>query len=114
VAGGLQQAAVHRVGNGFLLNGGVDNHALQVLRFDGLHGDGRVDGGLEQQLQTFLVQVAAKATNLRGVAGQPMLKITHAAEELPQGVLAPAHHQLFIAAVEAVLEVRQAGHQANR
>ncbi len=114
VARDLQQAAVHRVRDGFFLDGGVDYHALQVFGFDGLNGNGCVDGGLEQQLQAFLAQVAAKASDLRGIAWQPMLKIIHAAEELPEDVLAPAHHQLFVAEIEAVLEVQQAGHQANR
>ena len=109
----LQQAAVHGVRNGFVLDGGVDNHALQVFGFDRLNGNGRVDGGLEQQLQAFLAQIAAKAPDLRGIAGQAMLKIIQAAEELPQHVLAPAHNELFVAEIKTVLEVQQAGHQAN-
>ena len=74
--------------------------------------DGRLDGGLEQQLQAFLAQVAAKASDLRGIAWQAVLVVGHAAEELPDDVLAPAHHKFFVAEVETVFEVEQAGHQA--
>jgi len=31
MAGNLQQATVHRVGNGFLLHRGVNDHTLKVL-----------------------------------------------------------------------------------
>jgi hypothetical protein len=43
-----------------------------------------------------------------------MLVVLHAAEELPDDVLAPALADLFVAEVEAVLEVQQAGHQPDR
>lgn len=87
--------------------------ALQVLGFDRLNCDGHVDSGLEQQLHAPFAQVAAKAPYLRGVAWQPVFIVGHAAEVRPQDVLAPMYHQLFVAEVEAVLEVQQAGHQAN-
>ena len=41
------------------------------------------------------------------------LAVVHAAEVLPQDVLAPAQHQFFVAEVEAVLEVQEAGQQAD-
>jgi hypothetical protein len=65
----LQQAAVHRVRDGLLLDRGVDDHALERLGFDGLHRHRRIDGGLEQLLQPFFADVSAKAADLSGVAG---------------------------------------------
>ena len=101
------------MGDGLLLHRGIHDHALQGLRLDGLHRHRGVDRGLEQLLQTFFAQVASKAADLCGVTGLSMLVVVHAAEELPQYVLAPPLAQLFVAQVEAVLEVEQAGHQAN-
>ena len=112
VTGNLQQAAVHRVGNSFFLHRRIHYHALQIFGFDSLHGDGRVDGRLEQQFEPFLCEVAAKAPDLRGIAGQAVLVVVQAAEELPDDVLAPAHDKFFVAEVETVFEVQQAGHQA--
>ena len=101
------------MGNDFLLHRGIDNYPLQVFGFDGLNRDCGVDGGLEQQLQAVFVQGSAKAANLCGIAWQSVFKVLHATEELPQDVLAPAHNEFFVAEVETVLEVEQAGHQAN-
>jgi hypothetical protein len=70
--------------------------------------------GLEQLLQAFFAQVAPKSSDLRGVTRQPVFVVVHAAEELPEHVLAPAHHKFLVAEVEAVLEVQQAGHQSDR
>jgi hypothetical protein len=72
-----------------------------------------VNGGFEQQLQAVFTQVPTEAANLCGVTRQTVLVVVHAAEELPQDVLAPAHHQVFVTEVEAVFEVQQADHQAN-
>ncbi len=72
-----------------------------------------VVGPTKQKFQSIFAQVTAKAADLRGVAWQAVLVIGHAAEELPHDVLAPAQHQFLIAEVETVLEVQQAGHQAN-
>ena len=109
-----QQAAVHGVRDSLLLHRGVHDHALQLFGLDRLDRNRRVDGGLEQLLQAFFAQVAAEPTDLRGVARRSVLVVVHAAEELPQHVLAPARNKLVIAEVEAVLGVQQAGHQANR
>ena len=114
VACDLQQSAVHRVRDGLLLHRRVDYHPLQVLGLDRIDGHCRVDGGLEQQLQPLFAQVTAKASDLCRVTWQPVFVVGHAAEELPHDVLAPAHHEFFVAEVETVLEVQQAGHQANR
>ena len=113
VARDLQQPAVHRVGDGLGLHGAVDDHALQIGRAHGLDVNGAVDGGLEQLLDALLAQQAAEAADLRGVAGQARLVVVHAAEELPLHVLGPALDQFFVAQVEAVLQVQQAGHQTD-
>ena len=80
---------------------------------DGLDLDGAVDGGLEQLLDAVLAEQAPEAADLRGVARQARLVVVHAAEELPLHVLGPAFDEFFVAQVEAVLEVQQAGHQAD-
>ena len=71
--------------------------ALQVFGPDRLDSHGRVDGGLEQVLQSFFAQVAPKPTDLRGVAWQSVLVVVQPTEKLPQHVLAPAHHEFFVA-----------------
>jgi hypothetical protein len=94
--------------------GAVDDDALEI---DGAHGldlDRAFDGGLEQLLQAVLPEQAPKAADLRGVARQPGLVVVHAAEELPLHVLGPTLDQLFVAEVEAVLQIQQADHQPHR
>lgn len=113
VARDLQQPAAHRVGDGLGLHGGVDDHALQIDRLDGLDLHGAFDGGLEQLLDAVLAQQAPEAADLRGVTRQAWLVILHAAEELPLHVLGPALNQFLIAEIEAVLQVQQADHQAD-
>jgi hypothetical protein len=113
VARNLQQSAVHRMRNGLFLHRGVHDHALELTRVHRLDHHGRVDGGLEQLLQALFAQFPAAAPDLRGVAGQAVLVVGLAAEELPQHVLAPAHADLLVAEVEAVLEVQQAAHQPD-
>ncbi len=102
------------MGNGFFLDGGVNDDTFQVLRFDGFNGHCGVDGGFEQQLQAVFAKGFAEAANLCCIAGQAVLVVVHTAEVLPQDVFAPAHHQFFVAEVETVLEVQQADHQADR
>jgi len=114
LAGHLQQSAVRGVGNGLLLHGGVHDHALQIGLLEGLQGHGGVDGGLQEFFHTGLAQVLAKAADKAGVAGQAVLKVLLATEELKQHVLRPALHHLVIAKAISVLEVQQAEHQADR
>jgi len=102
------------VRDGLFLHRGIDNHPLQVFGLDRFNGHGRVDGGLEQMLQTFFAKVAPKAPDLRGVAWQPVFVVGQAAEELPQHVLTPTCGNLLVAEIETVLQVQEAGHQANR
>lgn len=116
MTGNLQQTAVHRVGNSFFLHRGVNDHPLQVLGSDCFDGDSGVDGGFEQQLYAVFAQGFSEVADLCGIAGQAMLvvvQVVHAAEVLPDDVLTPARHQLFVTEVEAVLEVQQTDHQAN-
>jgi acetyltransferase len=101
------------VGDGLLLYRGVHDHTLELAglnRFD-LHR--RLDGGLEQLLQTFLTHGTAESSNLGWITGQAWFVILHAAEKLPHHVLTPALHEFFVAEVEGVLQVLQAGHQTN-
>ena len=66
-----------------------------------------------QLLQAVLAEVAPEAPDLGGVARQAVLVVRLAAEELPQRALAPALADVFVAEVEAVLEVHQAGQQPD-
>ena len=65
-------------------------------------------------LDTGLAQHAAKAADLCGITRRAWLVAGHAAEKLPDDVLAPALNQRFVAQVERVLEVQQRDHQAQR
>ena len=114
VASDLQQARIHRVGDGLLLHRGVHDQPLKLGWPDGLGGNSCVNGGFEQFFHAGLTQTQAKAPDLRGIAGQAGLVVRHAAEVLPHDVLGPALHQFFIAELEGVLEVQQADHQAHR
>jgi len=113
VSGDLQQPAVHRVGDGLGLHGAVDDDALEIGGAHGPDVDRAFDGGLEQLLQAVLTQQAPKAADLGGVARQARLVVVIATEELPLHVLGPTLDQLFVAEVEAVLQVQQADHQAH-
>ena len=93
---------------------GVHDHALQLFGFDRFDGHPRVDGGLEQLLQTFFAQVAPKPADVGCVTRQPVFVGVQAAEELPEHILAPAYDKFLFAEVEAVLEVQQARHRADR
>ena len=87
--------------------------ALQINGAHGLDLDRAFDGGLEQLLQAVLTEQAPKAPDLGRVARQARLVVVHAAKKLPLHVLGPPLDQLFVAEVEAVLEVQQADHQAH-
>ena len=64
VACDLQQAAVHRINDSFLLYGSVDDDALELGGFDSLDLHRRLDGEFEQLFQSCLAEDAAKAPNL--------------------------------------------------
>jgi hypothetical protein len=81
------------MGNGFGLHCQVHDDAFEIGGLDGLDLHGAFVGDLEQWLQAFFTQQAAKATHLRGVARQAWLVVGLAAEELPLHVLDPALDQ---------------------
>ena len=64
----LQQATVHGVSDGFLLDGGVDDDAFEFGGFDGVDLHCRLDGEFEQLLQAVFAEGTAKASNLGGIA----------------------------------------------
>ena len=111
VAGDLQQAAVAGVGHGLLLHGGVHDDVLELSGLNDLHLHRRLNGGFEQVLQAFFAQGLAKASDLGGIAGQARFVMLHAAEVLPNDVLAPLLDQAPVAEVLAVFEVQQADQQ---
>ena len=63
VACNLQKTTVHRMRVGFVPHRGVNRHACELLRLD----------RPEKLLQPCLAHNSAKATDLRGLARQPML-----------------------------------------
>ena len=93
--GNLQQAAVHRMGDGFLLHRGVNHHAIEFAFLDRSDIHCGVDGGAEQGFQSGLAQGAAKAANLRGIAGQAWIKVVVAGKVLVVDVLGEAGHLSF-------------------
>lgn len=107
----FQQLAVGGMRDGILLHCRAHDHALELLRLDGLAMHGSLDRGLEQQLQPPLPRwrdESARSARHRSAAK------AHAAEVLPIDALRPALHQFLVAEVEAVLQVQQSSHQANR
>ena len=95
-----QQPAIAGPGHGLFLHRGVDDHALEFGGLDRVHVHRRLDG-LGQQL--FHASLARQAR----------LVVRHAAEVLPDDVLAPAIGHGFIAQVVGVLEIQQRDHQAS-
>ena len=92
----LQQAAVHRVGDGLLLHRGVHDDAFELALLDGADIDGGVDGGAEQFFQAGFAQNAAKASDLGGIARWARVKVFQACKVLPADVLSKALHQFFV------------------
>jgi len=54
----------------FLLRRGVNDRPLELGRLDGVAGDSRVDGGLEQFLHASLADGQSEGPALRGIARQ--------------------------------------------
>ena len=111
--GNLEQATVHRVGNGFFLHRGVDDDAFESALLDGTNIDCGANGGAEQFFQAGFSQGRAKASNLGGIAGWTWLEILKACKVPPIDVLSKALHQFFVAEIETVLEQAQGDHQAH-
>ena len=110
----LQQAAIDRMGDGFLLDSGVDNDPFELRRTYGLGLHGRVDGRLQQFFHPGFANGGAKAPNLGGIAGKFGLVVVLTTEVLLHHVLRPAGHQFLVTQVEGVLEIEQRGHQPDR
>lgn len=99
--------------DGIGLQGAVNDHAFDIGGAHGLHVDRAFDRCFEQLLKAVLAKQAPGAAQLGGVARQARLVLVHAAEELPLHVLGPTLDQLFVAEVEAVLQVQQARYQTH-
>ncbi len=65
----LQQSAIDRMGDGFLLNGAVDDDSFELDRPYRFRCDGGVDGGLEQFFDTGFADGGTKAADLGGTQG---------------------------------------------
>ena len=101
-AGDVKQAAFDRVGNGFLLHGGVDDDALEFRRPHRLGLHRRVDRGLEQFFDASFADGGAKSANLRGIARQFRRLVISSAEVWPDEVLGPPGDQFFEPLMEVV------------
>ena len=109
-----EQLAVGGVGNGFLLDGGVNDDLAELTLGDEFQGDRHFNGAGQQFFNAFFTDELAKLDQQGGVARPAVLKVGQAGEVLPGGRLAPALADLFVALVEGVFEVEQGGHQAKR
>ncbi len=110
----LQQAAVSRVGNCFLLDRRIDNHALELGRPYGFHLHGRRNCCREHLLDAGFAQRLPKAHEVGRIAWQARLEIVLAAEVLEVHVLCPALANRLITFVVCVLQVEQSDHQPGR
>src|SRR3974390_3325455 len=90
----LQQPAIYRMGDGFLLDGTVNDDPFKLGRAYGFGCDCRVDRGLEQRFDTRFTDGFAKAPDLGGIAGKFRLVVGLATEVLPDDVLGPAPEHL--------------------
>jgi hypothetical protein len=91
----------------------VHDHTLKIFGLDGLKIDSGLNGGFDQRLQPLFAQGAFETANLRGVGGQTMLVVIHAAEKPPEHIFRSPRENIFIAEVKTVLEIEQAGQEAN-
>jgi hypothetical protein len=85
--GDFQQAAIDRMGNGFLLDGRIDDDPLELSRTYGLGLHRRIDGRLEQFFHPGFADGCAEATDLGGIAGQCRRVVVLTAEILPDHIL---------------------------
>jgi hypothetical protein len=76
------------MGDGFLLYRGVHDYPLELGWLDDPERCRRINAGLEQIFHPGLADSTAKATDLRGIAGQARLVKGHAAEVLSDHVTA--------------------------
>jgi hypothetical protein len=111
---GLQHLGIRGVGDGLVLDGGVDDDGGQTGLGDELQGKGHIDRLLQQGLHTYFAHGLAEVDQLGGVAGPAVLEVIHAREVLPGGRLGPALNDALVALLEGVLDVKQRDHQAHR
>lgn len=110
-AGTVVEAAVGGKADVFFLNGGVDVDALKLGGLDGVGVESGADGLLEQFLHASFSGAPAPATHAGGVKRCFVLKVAHAAQILPVGVLEPAFADAFIAEIVGVFEVVEGDHE---
>jgi hypothetical protein len=87
----LQQAAIDRVSDGFLLHGGIDDDPLELRR---AHRPGfyrRVEGGLEKFLDAGFADGCTKSANLGYIAGKSRRVVFLTTKVLPHDILGPPH-----------------------
>ncbi len=97
-----------RVRNGFLLEGGILHHALEVLALDSPGPVCRRTALLRERRD--LTQPLAPARQRRTIERRPMLEHNFHADALEIRVLHPPFAQGLIGEVVQVLEGEQAGH----
>jgi hypothetical protein len=112
-ASGLEQLAVGGVGDGFFLDGGVDNDAAELFAGNQLQGNRHFNGAGQEFFHAFFAQQFAELDQLGWVARPAVLKVLVSRKVLPSGCLAPALDEVFVAFVEGMFEVRQRDHQAS-
>lgn len=112
-ASGLQQLAVGGVGDGFLLNGGVDNDAAELFAGNQLQCHGHFNGAGQEFFHAFFAKQFAELDQLGWVARPAVFKVFVARKVLPGGCFAPALDEVFITLVEGMFKVQQGHHQTG-
>ncbi len=82
--GDLQQAAIDRMGDGFILDRRIDNDPFKLGRTHGLGLHRSVDSCLEQFFNAGFADGGAEAANLGGIAGKCRRVVVLATKVLPQ------------------------------
>ena len=114
LAAPLEQPAVGRVGDRLQHDGRVHDDPLEAGLLDEAAAARRLDGDLEQRLDTRFADATAPARQARRVDRRLGLQVRLAGEVLPIRIFHPGVDHCFVGGREGVLQVQQPRHQPGR